>query len=70
MSLEIYPSRIGEAFTLKVSYENELGEITEATVALSVNAPNLRSTENNGEHLFLMAADNVLLCSSDRGDFT
>lgn len=62
MSLNIYPSKVGDTITLKATYLNEIGEIVEGSTTLNVSAPNLRTTENNDDHLFLRSTDGLFLC--------
>ena len=65
MSLNIYPSKVGDTITLKTTYLNELGEIVEGSITLNVSAPNLRTTENNDDHLFLKSTDGFFLCFTE-----
>lgn len=62
MSLNIYPSKVGETANLKISFTNEIGEVIETQNILNVSGPNLRTTENNGEHLFLRSTNDLFLC--------
>lgn len=65
MSLNIYPSKVGDTITLKTTYLNEFGEIVEGSITLNVSAPNLRTTENNDDHLFLRSTNGLFLCSTE-----
>lgn len=55
--LKIYPNQMGEDLNLTVTFNPNSGIVLTDSTQISITAPNLRTTELNGGHLFLKSKD-------------